>query len=109
MKLFKLTCVAALIAVSGVAMAADPASDAARQQRMDDALQTYRGGADRNPAPGPFARAEASTKRGLKKAGAAVERGAKKVGHAVGTGAEKTGDAIRRTGEKMQDSTAPSK
>lgn len=107
MNRIKLTLLAALVGAGTLAMAADPQPD--REQRMNDALQNYRSTADRNPSPGPFARAEESTKRGVKKAGSAVKRGAKKAGHAVGTGVEKTGAAIRRGGEKVQESTSPAK
>ena len=101
----KLVVAAALVGISSLAMAAD----AGREQRMNDALENYRGSsaAQKNPEPGPFARAEESSKRGLHKAGSAVKRGAKKAGHAVGTGIEKTGDALRTTGEKIQGSTKP--
>jgi hypothetical protein len=107
MNRIKLTVLAALIGAGTMAMAAEPQGD--REQRMNDALQTYRSTADRNPSPGPVARAEESTKRGVKKAGSAIKRGAKKVGHAVGTGTEKTGAAIRRGGEKIKASTSPAK
>ena len=109
MNRIKLALAAALIGASTVALAIDADAEAARRQRMDEALQAYRSGDARNPKPGPFARAEASTKRGIRKAGAAVDRTARKVGRAVATGAEKTGDALRRTGEKIQEKTAPAK
>ena len=105
MNQIKLALVAALFGVSTAALAVDVESDAAREQRMDAALQGYRNGADRNPSAGPVARAEESVKRGFGKAGSAIKHGAHKVGHAVGTGVHKTGDAIRRTGEKMEGST----
>ena len=96
------TLLAALIGACSAALAADPQADANREQRMNDALQSYREGAGRDPSAGPFARAEASTQRGLHRAGAALKHGARKVGHAIGTGAEKTGDAVRRTGDKIK-------
>jgi len=105
----KLILTAALVGVSAAAMTVDARADAARDQRMNAALEDYRNNADtaRNPSPGRFARAEESTKNGMHKAGSAIKRTAKKVGHAVGTGVEKTGDAIRRTGDKIQGKTTP--
>jgi hypothetical protein len=102
----KLILAAALVGVSSAAMAA---VDTDRDQRMNDALEDYRssGSAAQNPSPGPFARAEESTKKGVRKAGTAIKHGAQKVGHAVGTGVKKTGDAIGRTGDKIQGSTTP--
>lgn len=110
-KLAKLTAAAALIGLSTAALAEDPGSDAARQERMDSALASYHNNAgntadSRNPQPGKFARAEAATKRGLHKAGTAVKHGAQKVGHAVNTGASKSAAALRHTGEKIQEKTA---
>lgn len=97
---------ATLVAISAVALAAEPSSDAARQQRMDAALQNYHDAhpdttARSSSTAGPAARAEESAKRGARKAGHAVAHGARKAGHAVAQGARKTGDAMRRTGEKM--------
>jgi hypothetical protein len=107
MNRIKFTLAAALIGLSTVALAEDVGSDSARQERMDAALQNYHGNDSRNTQPGTFARAEASTKRGMHRAGSAIKHGAQKVGHAVGTGARKTGDAIRHTGEKIQSKTSP--
>ena len=98
MKNLKFALAAALIGASTAALAIDTDSEANRQQRMDDALQTYRSGDARNTNPGRFARAEESTKRGFRKAGAAIKRGA-----------EKTGDALHRTGEKIEDKLTPAK
>jgi hypothetical protein len=104
------------VAASGAALAADPDGEAARQQRMEEALANYRdqqtGAATRpddyrNPNPGPAARAEASIKRGAHRTGQAIRHGAEKAGHAVGTGARKTGEAIGRVGEKLQDASKP--
>lgn len=103
----KLILAAALVGLSSAAMAVDPQADSARDQRMNEALENYRSNADKNPEPGPFARAEESTKRGISKAANAVKHGAKKAGHAVGTGVEKTGEALRNAGEKIQGSTQP--
>jgi len=80
----------ALAGFAGTAMAADTVSPA-----------------DKNPNPGPVARAEEKTKDGARKAGSAVKRTAKKAGHAVGTGTKKTGDAISRTGQKVKNKTEP--
>lgn len=107
MKPIKVVLIAALIGASGAAMAVDSRSEADREQRMNEALQNYRSGADNRSSPGTVARAEESTKRGVHKAGASVKRGAKRVGHAVETGAHKTRHALRRTGEKIKDSTTP--
>ncbi len=104
----------ALVAISGMAMAApDHSTVASRDQRMDEALQNYRSahgtsgvgtvntgsdtaavGTTDNRGTGRFARAEEATKRGLHRAGNAIERGA-----------QKTGDAITRVGEKMKQAT----
>lgn len=102
----KLILAAALVGLSSVAMA-----DTDREQRMNDALENYRssGSAAKNPSPGPFARAEESTKRGARKAGHAAKHGAQRVGDGIATGVQKTGDALRRTGEKIEDATTPAK
>lgn len=103
----KLILAAALLGVSATAMAVD--TDAAREQRINESLENYRSSsaAAQNPSPGRFARAEESTKRGVKKAAASVKHGAQKAGNAVKTGAEKTGAAIRRGGEKMKEKVTP--
>jgi hypothetical protein len=99
----KLALIAALFGVaSTAALAADPASESARKERMDQAYEDYR-----NPNPGPAARAENSIKRGAHRTGEAIESGAKKVGHAVGKGVRKTGEAIGRGGEKLEEKSAP--
>lgn len=114
--------IATAMAASSIAFAQDTAP---RDQRMNESLQTYR---DKNPQPGPAARAEESMKRGARNAGsavkhgadrtgeavkhgaqrtgAAIKRGANKAGDAVGTGMEKSGDAVRRGGEKLKDKSA---
>ena len=140
---FKTALIATAVAIGAFSSAAS-AQDAARQQRMDEALKTYRDGSTRspgmnnaqmnnpqmqstepryrdaaakNPNPGPAARAEEATKRGVVRAGNAVKdgaqrtgqaikSGAQKAGNAVGTGMEKTGDAVRRGGEKVKDGSA---
>lgn len=98
--------VAALVGLSSAAMADTTAE---RDQRMNDALEHYRSSdvAARNPAPGPFARAEEATKRGVRKAGDAIKTTAKRTGKGIATGVEKTGDALRRTGEKIKEKTTP--
>ncbi|KQP18164.1 hypothetical protein [Pseudorhodoferax sp. Leaf267] len=122
----KLIVIAAALAAGSVAMAQD--NTPPREQRMNEALQTYRDGTARNPQPGPAARAEESMKRGARHAGdsvrhgahrtgeavkhgaqrtgQAIKHGAQKAGDAVGTGMEKTGDAVRRGGEKLKDKSA---
>ncbi|HWH82147.1 MAG TPA: hypothetical protein VNU71_07910 [Burkholderiaceae bacterium] len=80
----------------------DPASDSARQERMDRAYEDYR-----NPNPGAAARTENSIKHGAHRAGSAIKHGAEKVGHAIGTGVRKTGEAIGHGGEKVQNATTP--
>lgn len=125
MKHVKLTLLAACLGLASAAsaIAADPGSEAARQERMDQALESYRSTQPaesrdaqrghyhpedaRNPNPGPAARAEDSLKRGAHRAGMAVEHGARKVGHAVGKGVRKTGEAIHRGGEKLEETTTP--
>ena len=100
----QLTLITALLigASSTAALAADPASEAARQERMDEAYANYR-----NAQPGPAERTENSIKSGARRAGAAIKHGAQKAGHAVGKGVRKTGDAIRRGGEKLEDGSTP--
>jgi hypothetical protein len=121
---------AATIALAGLLPAAH-AQDTTREQRMDQALQNYRGAnqatttrdtqapayrsADpRNPQPGPAARAEqnikegahdagAAVKRGAQRTGEAIKHGAQRTGEAVGNGMERSGAAIRRGGEKLKD------
>lgn len=88
--------------LSAAALAATP--DEARQQRMDEAYQTYRSSADtRADNPGPAERAENSIKRGMHRAGKAIRHGAHKTGEAIGKGVRKTGDAMHRAGEKVED------
>lgn len=99
----KLVLIAALFgAASTAALAADPAAESTRRERMDRAYEDYR-----NPNPGPAARAESSIKRGTHKTGDAIKRGANKVGHAVGKGVRKTGEAVRRVGKKPEERSAP--
>lgn len=102
----KLILAAALVGLSSAAMAD---SDSDRDQRMNSALENYRSSdtAAKNPAPGPFARAEEATKRGVHKAGHAIKHGAQRAGDGIATGVEKTGDALRRTGEKIKEKTTP--
>lgn len=97
--------VIAAAAASGMAVAqTTDTTDSARQQRMDDALQSYRSGGRTGTARdtsdtagmGPAARTEESIKRGARKTGHAVAEGARKTGHAVAQGARKTGHAIKR-------------
>jgi hypothetical protein len=99
----RLVLISALLgAASTAVLAADPASETARRERMDSAYEDYR-----NPQPGPAARAESSIKRGAHRTGEAIESGAKKVGHAVGKGVRKTGEVIGKGGEKLEDASAP--
>lgn len=100
----RLILIAALLigASSTAALAADPGSEAARQQRMDQAYDDYR-----NVQPGPAERTENAIKRGAHRAGSAIKHGAQKVGHAVGKGVRKTGQAIKRGGEKLEDGATP--
>ncbi len=98
---------AALLGVSAMSTAATAEPESMREQRMSDALDNYHSNAAQNPSPGPFARAEESAKRGLKKTGHAIKHGAQKAGEAIETGAHKTGQAIHRTGEKIEEKTAP--
>jgi hypothetical protein len=113
----KLAVLAALIGASGVTMAAyDASTDAARQERMQAALDNYHSkngssgsaasGDARNSQPGPAARTEETIKRGARNTGHAIANGARKVGHAVGTGLRKTGSAINHAGEKLKSKTA---
>jgi hypothetical protein len=104
---------AALVALSGFALAQDrlpdPGNDdAARQARMDAAYRDHR--------EGKAERAEDTVKRdaretghaihrGAQRTGAAVDRGATRAGHAIHRGATRTGHAIKtgahRTGEAV--------
>jgi len=104
MKQLKLTLLAAILGATcaTAALAADPGSEAARRDRMDQAYEDYR-----NQDPGPAARAESSIKRGAHRAGTAIKHGAEKVGHAVGKGVRKTGEAIGHGGEKLEDASTP--
>lgn len=97
------TIAALLGACTSLAMAAaDPASEAARRERMDRAYQD-----SRNPNPGPAARAETSVKRGAHDTGQAIKHGARRAGHAVGKGVRKTGEAVGRGGKKLENAGAP--
>lgn len=99
----KLVLIATLFGAASVsALAADPAAESTRRERMDRAYEDYR-----NPQPGPAARAESAIKRGAHRTGDAIERGAKRAGHAVGKGVRKTGEAIGRGGEKLEEKSAP--
>ena len=101
MNKLRLTLAAALLGIASVnCFAADAAGETSRRERMDQAYEDYR-----NPQPGPAARAENSTKRGVQRAGHAIRNGAEKAGHAIGKGVRKTGEAIGRGGEKLEDST----
>ncbi len=86
---------AALVASSVVAIAADASVEAAREQRMDAALESYRA-AHPTEGVGTFEKAENSVKRGAYRTGQAMKRGA-----------QKTGAAIKRTGEKIEDKVTP--
>ncbi|MBC8057793.1 MAG: hypothetical protein H7Y61_14575 [Rhizobiales bacterium] len=99
----RIALIAALVgATSTLAFAAEPGSEAARKERMDQAYQD-----SRNAQPGPAARAESSIKRGAARTGSAVKTGAQKAGRAVGTGVRKTGEVIGRGGEKLQEASTP--
>lgn len=111
-----LTALMALGSALPLAQAQTYGDTAPRDQRMNEALENYRGAAAKNPQPGPAARAEESVKRGARQAGAAVKHGAQrtgevikygaqKTGKAVGSAAEKAGDAIERGGEKLKNSS----
>ena len=104
MKPMQLTLIAALFSVvsASAALAADADSAAARQQRMDQALEDYR-----NAQPGPAARTENSIKRGAHRAGMAIKRGAESAGHAMGHGMRKAGEAMGPGGEKPQEASTP--
>jgi hypothetical protein len=92
-----------VIALStGAAFAADPGSEASRQDRMDQALQNYRGSPQSQASSeGPAARTEDAIKRGYHKTTAAVKRGAHKVEHAAKKGAHK----VENAGHDGQPST----
>lgn len=84
-----------LIALSsGAAWAADPDSEAARQARMDQALQDYRSSPQSTrSSEGPAARTEDAVKRGYHKTADAMKRGAHTVEHAAKKGAHKVENA----------------
>ncbi len=96
----KLTLLAALLGACGLASAADPGSDAAREQRMNETLARYHD--SRDASPGPAARTEESVKGGLSRTGHAIQRGARKMGHAVRHGAHETGEAMHHVGRKIE-------
>ncbi|CAN5375605.1 hypothetical protein BH11PSE9_BH11PSE9_33480 [soil metagenome] len=100
MKTLKISLLAAMIGASSFAFAADMGSDAARDQRMSEALDRYHD--SRNASPGPAARAEESMKRGAHRTGEAIKHGAHRTGEAIKHGAHKTGEAAHRMGEKME-------
>jgi hypothetical protein len=92
---------AALMAASTLTLASESDAQAARDQRMNDALD--RAHDIRNRDSGPAARTENSVKRGVTKTGHAITHTAHKVGHTISTGAHKTGEAIHNTGERIED------
>ncbi len=104
MKNFKVALFAALIGASTFAMAAESESAAAREHRMNEALERYHAQGERHES-GRAERAEEHVKHGATRTGNAIKRGAHKVGHAINTGVHKTGAAIHRTGEKIEDKT----
>ena len=104
MNRFKLALGMTLIAASTLALADEMSAGTTREQRMDGALQNYRGA--RNDPPGPAARAEESIKRGTHRAGHAIHHGAVATGHAIKRGIHKTGHTLHRAGEKIEDSKA---
>ncbi len=97
---YKLALLTALLGACGLASAADPGSDAARDQRMDETLVRYHD--SRDAAPGPVARTEASAKSGMTRTGHAIKRSARKVGHAVRHGAHETSEAMHHVGRKIE-------
>ena len=120
MRVFKIVIVAALLTQCVLAAAADESADAAREGRMNDALNSYRSQSSGSQPAGFAERAEDSAKRGLSRTGHAIRHGAKKVGsvvkqgaHKVGetieTGVHKTGSAIEHVGQKIEgkDKTSP--
>lgn len=89
-----------ITAFAGIALAAcsfatfaqdarsDPAGNAARQQRMDEAYASHRDA----PAAGPVA----TVKRDTREAGHAIHEDTRKVGHAVHSGVRATGHAVHQ-------------
>ena len=96
----KLALLAALVGASTAVLADDPQGDAARQRRMDDALQDYRdGGAAHagSASPGTFERAENAVKRGARKTGHAIEHIVKRAqAHGVAAGMHNFSPAAAR-------------
>lgn len=89
--------------VSLACVAAQPTATTTREERMDDALQSYRAA---HPDAGTAASGtstESGFTRGVKRTGQAIERGAERAGHAVRRGLEKTGDAAHRVGDKISE------
>ena len=107
MNRIQLALTTALLAGSSWAMAEQMSTTTTRDERMDAALQDYRS-KQSSDSPGPAARAEASVKRGVHKAGHAIEHGATATGHAIKKGAQKTGQAIEHVGEKIKGATTSS-
>ncbi|CAN5896103.1 hypothetical protein BH11PSE8_BH11PSE8_12270 [soil metagenome] len=111
MKTLKISLLAAMLGASSLALAAEMGSDAAREQRMTEALDRYHD--SRDASPGPAARAEESMKRGAHRMhqdmkhgahrmGEGMKHGAHRTGEAMKHGAHKTGEAAHRMGEKME-------
>ena len=107
MNKIKIVMSAVLIAAAGGAFAADTTRD----QRMDQALQDYRG---KNPSAGtsstsgamPMSRSDRpskdkSFKQNMKAAGSNLAEGGREVGHDVAEGARKTGHAIHKGASKV--------
>ena len=86
----------AFVAISSTAMAQE--SDAARQQRMDEAYAHSQGNTQV---------ADSGVREDVHKAGHAVHEGVKATGHAVHTGVKATGHAIhqgvRATGHAIHE------
>lgn len=88
MKTLKISLLAAMLGASSLAFAADMGSDAARAERMNEALDSYRNA--QAPAQGPAARAGDSMRRGAHRAGESMKHGEHKARH----GAHRMGDKM---------------
>jgi len=116
MNKLKIAVAVALLGIGPATLTAT-AAESTREQRMEEALQSYRSGSprdggsaqvdagQRDSGAGPVARTGASINRGATKAVNSIESGVRRAGNAVARGADKATGAIRRTGERMGGSS----
>ena len=92
----------AFVALSTAAVAQD-SSDAARQQRMDEAYAAHRDAPAAHDASlrEDTHRAGHAIHQGARETGHAIKKGARATGHAIHQGARATGHAIHRGVDKL--------